>query len=307
LFPPLHLIAMATSGFLDLEGGPAQRALLWLSSLEVFRCRELCKTLDMALESDAGLLDLWHGILVQRSAGQKLGSHSSTALWLHGLIEASDIARYADQARRFQVLGDLCFQDAAEVRQLGLSCQNLSCAEPTGSFFAGSCRFNPAEVKRLLSGGSTVARSQPFCLGWRLSQLRLNVRLQLTRSATAGAGAFTVALEAEFLGDLFVEELDCVDLLVSGGCLVPSLSQCEPWQWQKVMPQRGVAWELGVDIENEELRDSTGVISKSHPILQLLLQGLPLTCAFRVLLLSMGEEQVVESANRAEARYLRKV
>ncbi|CAE8732037.1 unnamed protein product, partial [Polarella glacialis] len=283
------------------------RSLLWLSSPEAFRASLVCRALRVSLSSPC-LLELGSRLChdEQSSASAAWGLQSSGSVWLHALLEALEIASYMEQAKLFEVLGELRFRDQGEIRALGDAMRSLRLGESSASsLFAAACAFSPDEVSSLLygcdgAGASSeqsqpqMVRSQPFCLSWRPNlgqsgEVRLHVRLKLGPARgpevadgegspgrllrRVGGNRLKLSIEAGFMGDLLTEELDCLELDVFGGCLVPE--DDSSWRLQPIQPHRGVA---AVGSAVAPFGDE-GTVLLTDTLLQMLLQGLPVVIA----------------------------
>lgn len=321
---------------LDLVPGDMMfRTLLWLSSPEAFRIRTVCRELRSSLCAP-GLLQIWEYFCSERrrtgntqACNTRIcGLHSSETVWLHSLLKEQEIASYMEKMGLCSILGELQFKDRWEVLALMDAMTALRVAGGCGNFFAASCVFNQNDLDLLFaslgdSAGSDprVARSQPLCMSWRpnlrsSSEMRFHVRLKLApvhgavgAEASAACGV-RLSLEASFRGDLFVEELDCIDLDIFGVCLAPNDSSTSQdatachspsllssgladskWHCHHVQPYMSVG-SLGAATTTPSGDEDT--ILLKDPLFQLLRNGAPVVCALQVVLRTMGDEQTVQ-------------
>lgn len=290
---------MDAASVTDLAGGAALlHAFFLLPSPDAFRLSSTCRTVRALLEGSGEAASCQ---LAADRFGIIVASHSQDHLWLHALLDAPLVAAYAKQAKTFTVLGDLCFHASCEVATLLAaldSCRRaprpgaLALPGCDGDLFAGAWTFEPQDLAILtdplasaLIQAPIVSRPERLCWTFQGELLLLfELRLRLT---PAGEGQLLLALEPRFVGETTVEERDCIEVHVVGLAVMPGdpgsapqVCAVRPWVGGPSGP-----WEVA----------AVPPPIASGPVCEALRRDGALTCAYKVLLCSMGEQMRVTS------------
>lgn len=269
----------------ELDGGVVLlRVLLYLPSRDAFRLTTTCHRHEKLAFPSAAAVDFWSSFLAESAVK---GLHSSDVSWLHALVEGNTIAAYSQLAQHFALANELQFNEAADVHALmvGMDVSKKISSEEGGELFAKRWMFDQDDVSEAMSCGSSWAQreilSSPLRLCWMFQgQALLDFELRLKLTFLSGDKCL-IAWEPRIVGELNDEERDYIELNV-GGTVV---TRGEETTVFAIKPFHGTL--------NTEFDVVSPLEQPSAQVCLGLFHGATLTCAFRVLLKSMGMAQKV--------------
>jgi len=297
------------------DGGLLLRALLFLPSPDVFRMLSACRSAKLVMANCGRRL--WENLVLDGGKGTIasrpiLAMHAHGSLWLHALLDAPGIARYAEEVKRLRVAGDLQFRSPHELTQMAAAVARIEAVmtpdcgatSGSGSVFAAPLAFAAAEAEALanaLSGAPLAApvRSSPVRFRWRLDG-KLGELFDVSLVVSPGERGLTLAWRPRFLGEVLQEASDCVELNIWGSLVLP-------FGEEGLLPRVKAYGSLRpLDAPDES---GTACFGSSEPsaaaaeaLRQGLLRGEPIVGVLRVELRSMGDVQDLTLADMVNLR-----
>lgn len=279
----------------ELEVGSLLRILHWLPSVDAFRCIRACRALRYHTGDGCGALQFWSRAV---PTGSPAGRHSGSMVWLHGLLDAASIEEYMRRLSGVVLLEELSFSSPGEVSRLLLELERVrghpvalaefSPAAGSGSLFVGSWRLAPLDPEDELS--SVRSSAVGFCCMHGVCRTAaFDVILALSSDAS---GSLTASWETAFRGQVSTEELDYVEVELTGSVVAP----CGEFP---ALPVNGSQFQSGMVTR---MADQRWTPSQAASIWDELRSGVDLTCVLRIVFLGAGVEQRVLPTAVAQAR-----
>lgn len=277
------------------------RIALGLSSPETICLSRACKIFHTAIEGSPGAREVWRSMLDGKSA---CGIHRDNVIWLHALLEWSDIAHYCEQTQRFMPLFDLCFYSPCEVASV-LEAVNQQTEQNIGRMVSG---LHDANV---FLGEWCIPKDSMKV--WRHTDSVGQVHSIPVQFAT-DFGVFSVTLELSMvLEDTYrlTWQVDIplktrmhapysIDVHVSGVLVPPDRKQTRALRIHDSF--EGSPMHAHSDIGDSDLGART--FTGNEQVYKMLAAGEPLTCFARIAMSCMGDRCSIKPAQNINSYQL---